>query len=895
MTPPATHSPVTSEPIPDYYLHSSSAFFRDTAGRHLLLRGINLSGASKSPLSQPSQCLDDLWDKAENGGESFVGQPLRLDDGSADIHLARLRGWGFNVLRYVVTWESIEHEGPGKYDEEFMDYTVEVLRKCKEYGFLVYMDPHQDCWSRFSGGSGAPYWTLIACGLNPRNFTKTSAAFIHAEYPDADNPDPAKLPAMIWGTNVYRFVSQTVFTLFFGGRDFAPLCIIDGQNIQDYLQSHYQAAIYKLASRIKDAGDLLEVCVVGWDSLNEPSEGLIGYEDISVIPKSQTLKLGPTPTAFQGMRLAMGEAVTVESWKFTAMGPKRDGSVLLDPQGVTCWLDPAAEVGGSKWGWKRDPGWTLGSCIWALHGVWDPVTSTLFKKDYFQAIPSNPHRQISFISDFWRPAWSNYAKRIRQAHPEAIHFVQPPVFHRPPVLDEEDLAGRACASCHWYDGLTLMTRHWNWFNADALGVMRGQYKTILQAIKIGESNIRKSFQEQLGVLKQDTFDVLGQYPTLIGECGIPYDLDNKKAYGYGPDGEGKGDFSNQQKALDATLNAADGNNVLNYTIWTYVPDNSHEWGDNWNLEDLSLWSSDDTNAAYDKYQNQGGVIKGDIRPYNSAIPSFSKTNLPSVSTSSLSLPSEFSASPASQPTLFESRESSLLPPDLLINGARAVGAFSRPYPVATTGVPTDVSFDIKSSTFKLTVEMDDHEIMSQTAPTEIYLPWVHYASDRRFIPGSSQSVSGMSMSSECDPKTNERHFDDFAIFESSSNSSGSAFGPRTNLAGSTAFLSNQAKETTRRLPPFELDVEVHISEGRYEIQGQILRWWYNADETSSTSVPDTSGKKTFMITVKRNGGALKTLGRPEDGTVALSFWNMIITWVMYWVHNLGYVFKRLFS
>lgn len=490
------------------------------------------------------------------------------------------------------------------YDEEFVDYTIKALRKCKDHGFKIYMDPHQDVWSRFSGGDGAPYWTLLACGINPRHITATQSAIIHQEYPEPSNPDPQRLPAMIWGTNYSRMLSQTLFTLFFAGRDFAPKCILDGVNIQDWLEGHFIRSVGYLAKRMKEAGGILDECVIGWDSMNEPFEGYCGLPDLRATPHGQSLKKGSNPTPAQGVRLAYGQPQTVEWWDFGSFGPKRNGSVTIDPGGIKLWIDPdvADEPNGvsMRWGWKRDAGWKLGQCIWALHGVWDPPTGLFLRPDYFARPAADPTRPALFLADYWRPHWRRYVAAIREHHPEHIPFVQPPVFQPPPPLEDTDLQGRGCFSPHYYDGLTLMTRHWNWFNADALGVLRGKYSSPIFAVKVGEKAIRQSLREQLGVIKNDCLSIMGPYPTLMGEIGVPMDMDHKRAYGMDPsdsNGKGKGDYSQQTKALDASLNAADGVNGINWTVWTYAPDSCHLWGEGWNLEDLSLWSGDDMRGA----------------------------------------------------------------------------------------------------------------------------------------------------------------------------------------------------------------------------------------------------------------------------------------------------------
>jgi len=105
-------SPATGQPTSSSFIHTTNCNFVDNAGRTLLLRGVNLSGSSKTPLGRPSYILNGFWETAESGADDFIGRPLTIEDGSADVHLARLRGWGFNLIRFPFPWEAIEHEGP---------------------------------------------------------------------------------------------------------------------------------------------------------------------------------------------------------------------------------------------------------------------------------------------------------------------------------------------------------------------------------------------------------------------------------------------------------------------------------------------------------------------------------------------------------------------------------------------------------------------------------------------------------------------------------------------------------------------------------------------------------------------------------------------------------------
>ncbi|KAF9539058.1 hypothetical protein EC957_005832 [Mortierella hygrophila] len=706
-------------------------------------------------------------DKDDDGSISFVGRPFELHE--ADEHLARLRHWGFRMIRWVVTWEAVEHAGPGVYDQEFLDYTVKALLKAKEYGFKVMIDFHQDVWSRFSGGSGAPLWTFYAAGLDPHHFAATGAAAVHNTLQDNE-----PLLRMVWLTNYYKLACATMFTLFYAGRILAPKSTFEnGVNIQDYLQEHFLGAIRALVDRIHNCRDeegrnlLEDDVVIGYDSWNEPSNGWIGLERLDVLPEQHDMRQGDMPTPLQSLMLGEGMTVqNVATFQLELVGPVKTGSRTIQPSAHTdavlvphdqrpikAWLHPTVrgEI-DRKYGFRRDECFPrAGECLWAQHGVWSIKDSKVLQQDYFARGPLTSGKQsllIQWVPDHWLPFAKRVIELVRSVHPTAILFLEPPVYVPAPDLISETNATKTPDEApnqvlldnmvyapHHYDDLVLLTKKYlGWVNIDLLGLSRGRHKSLYGSIIFGKKATESLFGNQIGEIQKECYGRLGKRPVLIGETGLHFDVGLNKSQQAGniqtsstsdnnnneklkkpsiwktfrltssktttttvttiaaaaAAGRGLPVQSNQfVKAFDNILQGLD-RTLAHYTLWNYTIENTKQFGDGWNGEDLSLYSAP------------------------------------------LPLPSPPSASIATTTETTSTAEETVHPLD---RGGRAVEQFCRPYPVATVGQPTRIMFDRHLGTFRLWTKTDGSQEQGQQHKqqgvgegrrSEIYIPRLHF-------------------------------------------------------------------------------------------------------------------------------------------------------------------------
>lgn len=645
---------------------------RDSEHRVITLRGINLDGANKMPkkpeMTTFSPLTEEYWD---GDNVSFVGRPFSLEE--APEHLERIRSWGYNVIRYVYTWEAIEHKGPGVYDDDFIDYTIEVLKMLQKYDFYVVLDPHQDLWGRHSGGSGAPMWTYYACGFDPKGFIDTEAALVQNEWPGG----PDKFPKMFWAANYAKLVCGTIFTMFFAGKEFTPKAMINGVNIQDYLQSHMLNAMLHFYRRLLNETDLFEDCILGVETMNEPNSGWVGHVDITKVPEEQQPKIGHIPTVLQSMVLGMGKKATVENYTFGSFGPSKAGTHDVDPEGTRAWINPEEGQRMDKhYGFERADDWKLGECIFAQHGVWDPESNEALKPGYFCKCPESGKDvdEPYFVNNFFVRYWKKFYTTMRDLSKTMFLLCGPPVMAIPPDLkDTEYIDDRVMYCPHFYDGLTLMLKKWNRFwNIDCLGVLRGKYASPILGIKIGEQNVRNCIRDQIDTMRKEGLERMGNIPCFMTETGMPFDMDHRAAY------YKTGDYTSQIKALDAISYGLEGAGI-HHTYWAYTSVNTHKQGDSWNGEDFSFWSNDKFDSDLNKsrqYKSEGVV---DIN-----------------------------------------------------EKSRGAEAYIRPFPVAVFGDVQEYGFDLSKGVFTLKIEGE--KTVDDTQPaTEVYIPDYHYPAEDFYI------------------------------------------------------------------------------------------------------------------------------------------------------------------
>lgn len=608
----------------------------DSDGYRRVLKGINVDSATKLPTkpfmpSYEGNCADGESIFFDGDTVLFVGRPFPLSE--AELHFSRIKLWGYNVIRYLVTWEALEHAGPGKYDDEFIEYTISMLRIIHKVGGLyVFLECHQDVWSRFLGGSGAPLWTFYAAGLQPTRFSATEAAILHNDPRfEKGRTDSDVYPKMLWTSNYTRLALMTMFTLFFSGATYFPHLKINGVNIQQYLQTRLQmslerlwkAVVSKLPEMVNDG------TILGFELLNEPNCGLVGHDHMSYVPASQQLRIDTCPTVYQCFRLGMGLPAEVDVYKISVAGPQKDGVRMVDPRGQRAWLsEEEMHKFDRKYGWKRS-GWNAGRCIFADIGIWRWNKKTDWAKlekfsqevrlDYSynecELVAPNYFNQVSprisfnvpderlpqkidvefFVNFFFVDYYEKFKKMVRGICPEAFVLMQPPVLELPPKLkdDPRKIVDSKTIYCpHYYDGLSLMFKSWNYkYNVDTLGIMRGRYFNPMLGLVFGERAIRNCIKKQFIEIAAEGKAYLGDIPVLMSETGMPFDMDSKRAY---EDGR----YLQQTAAIDALANALEGLH-MHVTYWCYSSLSSHKWGDRWNNEDFSFWLPKDMDLAFE--------------------------------------------------------------------------------------------------------------------------------------------------------------------------------------------------------------------------------------------------------------------------------------------------------
>jgi len=540
----------------------------DNDGRSLILRGVNLGGDSKIPFCSPGEEIEQAFLDRKNK-VSFTGRPFPPEE--AQEHFKRLKNAGMTFLRLIVTWEAIEHEGPGIYDEAYLAYLRKILITAENEGVSVFIDPHQDVWSRWTGGDGAPAWTMEKLGMDLSLMDRTGAAVTRQYYALQHNGKP--FPKMLWPSNYNRYAAATMFSLFFAGLVYAPDLFIEGENVQDWLQNRYIAAFRHTQRRLKNC-----IAIKGWGAMNEPNEGFIGCLNLE-LPERYMIPTGPRPSPWQTIIAASG--YTVEAPVYSFLGKRISHYETFNKEKISLFREGY-------------------SCPWKQAGVWeDGSEPQMLKSGHFSKFKGC---RPDFADDFLKPFILKYINAMKEADEHSLFFIEGlpncTAEDSHPSWNKND-PPNVINAFHWYDGISLFTKSFrSWFSVNV-----STAKPVF-----GKKNVVKSFAECLAKAVGWTKKKMDNIPCLLGEFGLAFDINNKTGFK-------KGNYKIHEEALSMYYDAID-SNLLHSTIWNYSASNTNKYGDGWNDEDLSIFSEGTERAAEGWKRPYPMAIAGKLSSFN---------------------------------------------------------------------------------------------------------------------------------------------------------------------------------------------------------------------------------------------------------------------------------------
>lgn len=550
-------------------IHTEKSYFKDQRGRYLFLHGANVSGSTKYPATE-----DPI---------SYVGKPFPLDE--ADKNFRQLRDMGFNTLRLLVIWEAVEPEAQGEYDEEYLDYLEQIVAKANDYGIYLFLDMHQDFFSRFMclyyndgtdepglietmgsdhplqpplnsivRGDGAPRWVVQHC-LPDKNVYSSEWGLPRTMVSDPRNT--TDLLPLFWGVNIFASMDvNRCFAAFFAGRDVYPNYIIDGKNIQDYLQDSFANAWLQIVARVKDYPN-----VIGYDLINEPGGIYVMFTLYALLYKEA--KANPSGTLSDAQLLAGMDVAFAELLRRGV--PK---SLVDQLKVMLLYMNKLPRTAED----------------FALAGMpLTPAADDPYKPDLDAALELN----VNFNRTYLQPFFEKVGNAIQAEDPDAIIFIE----HSLGFSDEEGIFGMLLTPMLAPEGLNQIV-YAPHFYTDVYSVWGLCPNPDPRDFTIDEIQLRNYTEGILDAISYSAFS-LGNPPVVLGEFGTYFNFG-------GPEKSMEMDYIVSAHILDNYYKVLD-EQMVNRTVWCYSPENTPADGEGWNKEDFSILGPDQQARGDDAY------------------------------------------------------------------------------------------------------------------------------------------------------------------------------------------------------------------------------------------------------------------------------------------------------